>query len=67
MLLKLQFLEGKERRKLFDEHPPKTVYVFSNRVKCGKNGIFTNIRPAMAFAWFVWVKGYKGQTTIKWL
>lgn len=67
MLLKIQFLEGKERRKLFDEHPPKTVYIFSNRVKCGKNGIFTNVRPAMAFAWFVWVKGYKGQTEIKWL
>lgn len=67
MLLKLQFLEGKERRKLFDEHPPKTVYVFSNRVKCGKNGIFTNVRPAMAFAWFVWQKGWRGSTTIKWI
>ena len=27
MLLKIQFLEGKARRKLFDKYPPKYVYV----------------------------------------
>lgn len=32
MFLKLTFLEGKARRKMFDKYPPKVVYVFSSRV-----------------------------------
>lgn len=60
MFLKIQFLEGKERRKLFEEHPPKTVYVSSSRLNCAKNGDFiTYPKSAMAYAWYVWEKGYK--------
>lgn len=40
MFLKLTFLEGKKRRKLFDEHPPKRIYVSSSRLTCAKNGDF---------------------------
>lgn len=36
MFLKIQFLEGKNRRKLFDEQPPKYVLVSTNRVECAK-------------------------------
>lgn len=57
MFLKLTFLEGKSRRKLFREHPPKTVYVSSSRLECGKNGDFTGT-SMVAYAWFVWQKGY---------
>jgi len=69
MFLRIQFLEGANRRKLFDFAPPQTVYVFSNRVNCAQNGEFTKYmkNSAICYAWFVWVKGYKGQTTIKWI
>ena len=64
MFLKVQFLEGKRRRKLFEENPPKTVWVSTSRIQCGKNGIFKG--SMVAYAWYVWEKGYKGETVIKW-
>lgn len=61
MLLKLTFLEGIKRNKLFKENPPKKVWVFSKRIKCAKNGEFEKYpSSAIAYAWFVWEKGYKG-------
>jgi len=68
MFLRLLFLEGKKRKELFKVYPPQTVYVFSNRINCAKNGDFkTYKRSAIAYAWFVWLKGYKGKTIIKWV
>lgn len=68
MFLKLTFLEGKSRKKLFAEYPPKVVYVSSSRLICAKNGDFEAYgSSAVAYAWFVWVKGYTGDTTIKWI
>ncbi len=71
MFLKLQFLEGKKRKKLFLTHPPKVVYVSSSRLLCAKNGEFERMRAgggsAVAYAWFVWVKGFKGDTIVKWI
>jgi len=67
MFLKLQFLEGKERKEFFKTSPPKTVYVSSSRLKCAKNGKFVKEHSsAVAFCWYIWVKGYKGDTVIKW-
>lgn len=66
MLLKIQFLEGKKRRPLFDKHPPQTIYVFTERQECAKNGIFTG-GSAVCYAWFVWKKGHMGPTHIKWI
>lgn len=66
MFLKLTFLEGQKRRALFKKSPPRTVYVSSSRLQCGKNGDFSGSN-AVAYAWFVWEKGYKGETTIKWI
>ena len=40
MFLKLTFLEGQKRRCLFNENPPKTIWITSKRLQCGKNGIF---------------------------
>lgn len=40
MFLKIQFLEGKERNKLFKKYPPKYVYVNSSRQLCAMNGEF---------------------------
>lgn len=66
MFLRLQFLEGKSRRKFFEENPPKTVYVSSSRLRCGKNGEFQKDGNAVAYAWFVWEKGFKGKPQIEW-
>ena len=66
MFLKLTFLEGKGRRDLFHNAPPKTVYVSSARLQCGKNGDFSGT-SMVAYAWFVWEKGYQGATSIKWI
>lgn len=68
LFLKIQFLEGKERKKLFLNFPPKKIYVSSSRLKCAINGDFENINSsAVCYAWFVWEKGYKGQTIIDWI
>lgn len=68
MFLKLTFLEGQKRKKFFEEFPPKVVYVYSKRKNCAKNGDFHLYKSsAVAYAWYVWEKGYKGETTIKWI
>ena len=67
MFLKLTFLEGKARRDLFEKYPPMTVYVFSSRVNCALNGDFKKSQSAVAYAWFVWQKGFHGCPVIKWV
>ena len=71
MFLKVQFLEGKERRKLFEKYPPKVIYVASGRLLCAKNGEFEKMRQsggsAVAYAWFVWEKGFNGPPVVKWI
>lgn len=68
MFLKLQFLEGQKRKQFFLENPPKTVYVSSSRLICAMNGEFEKYpSSAVAYAWFVWEKGFKGNTIIKWI
>lgn len=70
MFLKVQFLEGKARRALFEKYPPKMIWVASSRLLCAKNGEFQRMRDgggsAVAYAWFIWEKGYTGKTTIGW-
>lgn len=68
MFLKILFLEGKERKKFFDENPPKVIYVASGRLNCAKNGEFDKYpSSAVAYAWFVFEKSYKGDTIVKWI
>ena len=68
MFLRLQFLEGICRYKLFKENPPKVVYVSAKRIRCGKDGDFnTSSSGINAYAWYVWEKGYKGETSVKWI
>ena len=71
MFLKVQFLEGKERKILFRAFPPKVIYVSSSRILCAKNAEFERMREgggsAVAYAWYVWEKGYKGDTIVKWI
>lgn len=69
MLLKLIHLEGKDRyKKIYSMYPPKTIYVFSSRVNCAKNNDFDKHKhSAVAYAWFVWQKGYMGCSQLKWI
>ena len=72
MFLKTTFLEGQKRYdELFSKHPPQYVLQFSRRVLCAKNGEFQRMRDgggsAVSYAWFVWKKGYQGDTIIKWI
>lgn len=72
MFLKLTFLEGKARyNEIFKKYPPKTVYVFSERILCAKNGEFEKMKQgggsAVAYAWFVWQKNCQCNTEIKWI
>jgi len=68
MFLKIQFLEGKERRKLFDKYPPKYIYVNSSRQLCLLNGDDINkISSAVCYCWFNWEKGYKGDPVVRWI
>lgn len=84
LFLKLTFLEGDKRKRLFKKYPPYRVYVSSNRIMCGMNGNFYELdddgnvvynkdgtpkkmSSATAYAWFVWKKGYTGETVVKWI
>lgn len=67
MLLKVQFLEGQKRGVFFKDTPPRTVYISSSRISCAKNGDFERFpNSAIAYAWYVWEKGFTGDPVIKW-
>lgn len=70
MFLKLQFLEGKARKALFNTYPPKVIYVATGRINCCKNGDFSDEQrknnSAQAYAWFIWEKGFTGEPTVRW-
>ena len=68
MFLKVLLLESQSRKQLFAQYPPKAIYISSSRINCAKNGDFkTYNSSAIAYAWFVWIKGYEGETIIKWI
>lgn len=67
LFLRLLFLEGRSRRAIFDQFPPVRIWVASSRARCAKNGEFEKYTTsAMAYAWFIWESGYKGDTILKW-
>ena len=68
MFLKLTTLESQERyEKIFSHFPPKYIYVYVKRIACYKNGNQSNSQSAVAYAWFVWVKGSKTEPIVRWL
>ncbi len=70
MFLKLTFFESQSRKELFQEYPFKTLYVSSARLQCAKNGEFEKYKKngtAVAYGWYVWVKGFKGKPVIEWI
>lgn len=68
MFLKLTFLEGKARKSLFTNTPPYQLLVSSSRLICAMNGEFDKYpSSAVAYGWYIWIKGFKGNTTIRWM
>ena len=68
MFLKTTFLEGQKRYdEIFSTTPPIYVLQFSKRITCALNADFKNCKSsAIAYAWYIWQKGYKGETIVKW-
>lgn len=68
MFLKVQFLEGQKRGGPFSKTPPpRTVYISRSRLACYKNGdMSAKPESAIAYAWYVWEKGFTGDPVIKW-
>jgi SAM-dependent methyltransferase len=66
-LLRLSFLEGIKRGKgFFQEYPPKIVYVCSRRPSFYMtNG--RNTTDTLAYAMFLWQKGWEDKPEIDWL
>lgn len=73
MLCSLNYnsLKVKKEKKLFEKFPPKIIYIASGRLLCAKNAEFEAMRKgggsAVAYAWFVWEKGFEGKPTIDWI
>lgn len=71
MFLKTTFAEGKGRfNSLFSIYPPLVVLQCVERILCAKNGDFKTRKKegsAVAYAWWVWQKGYTGPTTLDWV
>lgn len=68
MFLKLTFLEGQKRKKFFEHHPPKYIYVYSSRRKCAMNGEFDDLGSSAAcYAWFIWEADFKGDSIVRWI
>ena len=68
-LHRLLFLEGGERfGKLYgNKQKPKYVFVFPKRVSCIAPNVPNKGQNAMCYAWFMWQKGFRGNTQIKWI
>lgn len=68
MLMRIQFLEGQRRKPFLLKNPPKYVYVSSSRLLLAKNADFVkyNTPSANCYAWYVWEKGFNGETILRW-
>lgn len=72
IIMPLRYLSSKARyTELYAFLPPSRVYVYMERIKMAKDGNFEKYADAGAskeiYAWFVWEKGYAGETILKWL
>ena len=76
--LKIQFIQSKERKALFEKYPPKYILVNSTRIFCAMNGEFEKYAKwseekqmwtggTQCFVWFVFENGWTGPSTVKWI
>lgn len=68
LFVKIQFLESKSRKILFEKFKPKYIYVYSERQQCSRNGDFENFKAkTQAYIWVIWQKNYTGETVTRWI
>lgn len=69
MFCRLTFMESARRYKLFKEHPPTEILVFSDRVHVSEQYVDKNngIGGMVAYAWFIWDKKVDYSNRIKWV
>ena len=60
LLCKLAFLEGQDRGFWLERSPLKRVWVFKKRLTLYRDGVKLKNGGMIAFAWFVWERGYEG-------
>lgn len=67
MLLRLAWLEGIERKALFQSTPLKCVHVASRRLSMARGDQTSLPRGGMiAFAWFIWDRSHSGAPSLQW-
>ena len=67
-LLKIQFLEGQKRKIMFDKGNLKYLIVNSERQQCSKDADFEKYKATtQCYCWFVFEKGYHGESKIMWI
>lgn len=67
LILRIQALEGRGRKAIFDEYPPARIWVFSERVQMMRGGVEPEGSSMVCYAWFVWDKRHKGKTELGWI
>lgn len=72
VLMPLRYLSsGSSYNELYKKYPPKSVYVYQERICIAKNADFEKYNNAGAnmeiYAWYIWERGYKGTTELKWI
>ncbi len=70
ILMPLRYLSSWERYDFYKENPPCRVYVYTNRICIAKNGKFEDFDKGQnleIFAWYIWQRGYKGDTILRWI
>lgn len=68
MMLRLAWLEGSARKRLFDSTPLARVLIASRRLSMARGGEDMTGRAGsmIAFAWFVWDREHAGPPALKW-
>ena len=71
LLFPIRYLSGRERyNEIYKQHPPVRVYAYQERICIAKNGQFDKYEKGQnleIYAWYVWEKGYKGKTELRWI
>lgn len=67
ILARLQLLEGRQRKALFETTPLARVWVFSKRLTMTAGSVTSQSGGMLQFAWFVWEHGYAGRPQLGWL
>lgn len=72
MFVRLTFLEGKKRKKLFTKHPPSDMIFLSDRIRFGASLVEPiekkdQLGGMIAYCWVIFKKGHAGPTNLRWV